>query len=833
VLPRCRKGHTACALLVASLMLVLDPEVGHAFKPSTHVWVAQTVLNDVIPDGRVTIGRGEYVVAPDVVAALREHADAYRMGNIGPDAFPDLVVGQMTVHPGIENGWQTDDWLRHLVSQAGGRSREMAFALGYVGHAAADVFAHSYVNRYAGDVFLLTDGEIDVEARHIFLESYIELHNPPLVGPDGRALGPPHTLLGTPTKFVREQLIFSADASREYRRIPTVTPHLLAMREVHSVLRKLEGELDAVTSSALNLQIEFENRAIDLGRSVDDLTNEVAQARRAVEAASIAVQQHQRLIDAQRAIIADADRQIAQLVRLLNDATSKVSDARNLITNIANRLVELNIRLLQSPQYVEQKVCHNKWIFVFLGLPYVVTICETIKVLNPVWQDLTNQLGELQKQQNALLARVAEEGARRTATLGLLTAAQTARVAAELELVRLELISSASDHAVEVLRIARERLVNLERARAGLLDQAESLKHEIDKYRRLTQVDLAALRLFVRNWREDVENAADAYVQMSDAVMRDLLQGRSGAEPMREWLRCWGVVFMAVPQELPQAVCAVGRGTAEIAAFRRDLRRAAGVAGWLLDPVGKIEDIVGPMLSEALTRAGTELSGALLGEHAQLLVGFALTGMDAARLNGIFSRDESGKQLLLIPDIAARVDREMGLAGGKHFDPQRFAPVYNSVILAKLTLLGPDELNRLAVEHGAPSPYRYGSVLYSDAHPFNVLFGMVRSIDGDHQWQEHAPAYPRRVAAADPAQRARQYGHGFAAGRGGMRFWEDDRVRSRVFNQIFIGPLSPAIDTPRDLGLTEVIPSDYEFVRPTQRHPFPPTRRRSLLSRIF
>jgi hypothetical protein len=49
---------------------------------------------------------------------------------------------------------------------------ERAFALGHLVHAAAYVFAHTYVNRYAGDVFDIQTNE-GAARRHVRVESFI------------------------------------------------------------------------------------------------------------------------------------------------------------------------------------------------------------------------------------------------------------------------------------------------------------------------------------------------------------------------------------------------------------------------------------------------------------------------------------------------------------------------------------------------------------------------------------------------------------------------------------------------------------------------------------
>ena len=236
---------------VAAGLLLLDPGVANAFKPKTHLWVAQQVLNDVLPDGKVSIGVGEYRVDPALVAALRAYPDEYRMGHIGPDAFPDVVVGQMTAHPGLaedNGGWPTDRWLEWMVTAAGDDPRNRAFAYGYLGHASGDTFAHSYVNWYSGGVFALFDSEPYVEIRHSALESYIEHHTPPLRNTAGVVIGWADSL-ATPTKFVRDNLILSDSVVEQYRNVGVVGAHLVRMFELYEALGGLERELVASLST--------------------------------------------------------------------------------------------------------------------------------------------------------------------------------------------------------------------------------------------------------------------------------------------------------------------------------------------------------------------------------------------------------------------------------------------------------------------------------------------------------------------------------------------------------------------------------------------------------
>ena len=53
---RVRYGwNFGAAAALCAVMLLCSPATGLAFKSETHVYISQQILNDVIPDGKVTI----------------------------------------------------------------------------------------------------------------------------------------------------------------------------------------------------------------------------------------------------------------------------------------------------------------------------------------------------------------------------------------------------------------------------------------------------------------------------------------------------------------------------------------------------------------------------------------------------------------------------------------------------------------------------------------------------------------------------------------------------------------------------------------------------------
>lgn len=178
------RRSVACVSLAVAALATSVPTAG-AFKPFTHAQTGDAVLLDVGEDGAVTIAGKSYPVRQEVVDALVDWPDFYNAGVIGPDGFPDLTFGQSVIHPE-----DTGLWLRHIFDRAWAaqdddsyspehRSQILAFAYGYLMHAAGDTWAHTLVNDFAEGTFpgvgeILTDTDkAAIALRHIIVEGYI------------------------------------------------------------------------------------------------------------------------------------------------------------------------------------------------------------------------------------------------------------------------------------------------------------------------------------------------------------------------------------------------------------------------------------------------------------------------------------------------------------------------------------------------------------------------------------------------------------------------------------------------------------------------------------
>jgi hypothetical protein len=178
--------------IILSLSLVWHPTAAFAWKPTTHVYLGKQALDDALDDGKVTIPRvdysngqitgevGTYQVDPTILAALRSNAAQYRAGILGPDAYPDILTGQQVIHPAasetkIPGG--PDAWLSYLWTRANTANTPAirAFTVGYLTHAAGDMFGHTFVNNFSGGSFAITPPAGPANAvKHIVVEGYTD-----------------------------------------------------------------------------------------------------------------------------------------------------------------------------------------------------------------------------------------------------------------------------------------------------------------------------------------------------------------------------------------------------------------------------------------------------------------------------------------------------------------------------------------------------------------------------------------------------------------------------------------------------------------------------------
>lgn len=180
----------------AALLAAFFSAEARAWKPTMHVHLAEEARLDAL-DGFVSIDvdalyrAGDpgpapprtYAVDPSIRQALADHAQQFRAGVLGPDAYPDILTGQAVIHANDENPGQhtrgSDAWLDLLWNEAqsdlaGGDDRPLAFVLGILAHAAGDMYAHTFVNHYADGPFEIGENAVT----HTVVEGYVGTRSP-------------------------------------------------------------------------------------------------------------------------------------------------------------------------------------------------------------------------------------------------------------------------------------------------------------------------------------------------------------------------------------------------------------------------------------------------------------------------------------------------------------------------------------------------------------------------------------------------------------------------------------------------------------------------------
>lgn len=215
-----------------------------AFKLKTHLIIANRSMAAITgPAASATIDVPGFeairVYNPEVVEAVRQYPQYYRAGTLGPDAYPDLIGGQLWVHVNkgnekveecpppdncVPNGvafedrqfdhWRSIDNGMYLLKRAFHvhpspanaeqrrlRYQALAFAYGYLTHMIGDAFAHGYVNEWARAVFNYRDGNRGAlygppteELQHMAVEGYIDAHMPAVSDAD--------LAISTPVEFL-------------------------------------------------------------------------------------------------------------------------------------------------------------------------------------------------------------------------------------------------------------------------------------------------------------------------------------------------------------------------------------------------------------------------------------------------------------------------------------------------------------------------------------------------------------------------------------------------------------------------------------------------------
>lgn len=69
-------------------------------KSKTHIFMANMIIREIKETNGITIpGFGTYQVPKDMKTAILSKPSAFRAGAVGPDFYPDMIIGQSIIHP--------------------------------------------------------------------------------------------------------------------------------------------------------------------------------------------------------------------------------------------------------------------------------------------------------------------------------------------------------------------------------------------------------------------------------------------------------------------------------------------------------------------------------------------------------------------------------------------------------------------------------------------------------------------------------------------------------------------------------------------------------------
>lgn len=820
-----------------------------AWSLRTHLWVAQQVIDDVIDDCHVQIPVAggsvrKYSVPSTVCNALRNHPHAYRAGALGPDTYPDLVVGQMTTHPGVSGGWQTDDWLRHVLNEAAA-PEDIAFAYGFVTHAASDMFAHSYINHYAGDIFVLSDGETAVELRHFSLEKYIESRTPTLVH-QGALLPLNKFTIAPPSTFASETLIFKEAVARQYW-AARFGVHLSALHVARGTVREASKDSQVIVDGVLKIVSEYYKlklgaevnlgtaklglaAAKEIAKGAQDLLDQANKAlalkAEAYEKILGIIETYPGLINGLTASLEVQAKLLQQLGESISFLESEVTKANSAWSDANRRLQDLVVGggcdLVQGACHNEvSKICDLPGACPGLGAVCCVTNLVCDQVVPKVCTDLRNEVKGLLSQLDAAKNSLSAEIAKRTKALADEAAFQTekakkeldlataraARAGAELDLAvarkQVETAQAALNEAKKAIVIAEEVLAKAEEALNAVKHIIGQLEDWLKKYNLVTQ--------YFQHWLAGLNQAGTDYIDAgTESSLRIINASGNALEPYQKWLQCSLMKVLGVPYEVPFAYCEVVDKFEE---FQRRVDEAIAdlpeLLQWVVDPVGKMNKIVmekvKPEIWKAVELSADFVLGPPTGRFIHMLAQPELATRESLNRNYSSSVVAPGKALLHFDSVADLVDKDIALSASGQFALEAFPAMRDSIVLSKLALLAPDQLNLLYEDLVTPPrrATRYGWELYSNyAGNFSLLLNAVRSIDGNHQWQPYGLPYPRASGGAQPSDSAsRQYGRHFIDDpEGGFRLFSEPTAREDVFLRIFAGPVEGEIRNAPQLG---------------------------------
>lgn len=253
-------------LLVAVMCFAMLPVQAFAWGKMTHVYTANEIIQSGLYRSSVQYEDRYYdfTIPEEFSDAINSYPDAFRAGALGPDVYPDILTGQMYIHPadpGIDSGmWVT--YLCDAVNKMGkdteSRKIALSFTLGCILHYCGDLFGHDFVNTFSGGAFpsVASTEMLDIKSErlnnvlsHMSVESYMdELIYPSYSASNGK--------IDAPNFFIQNTMVFNgspaAGLATPYRYYPELRLQDIDTGDIWLISDILDNILDGLYDNGTN-----------------------------------------------------------------------------------------------------------------------------------------------------------------------------------------------------------------------------------------------------------------------------------------------------------------------------------------------------------------------------------------------------------------------------------------------------------------------------------------------------------------------------------------------------------------------------------------------------
>lgn len=227
-----------------------------------------------------------YAIPEEFRDAILSYPNAFRAGSMGPDFYPDLVTGQMYIHPyNEETGTGSGAWIELLCDAVNSmpkdsedRKEAMAFTLGFILHYCGDMFGHDFINAFAGGSFPsifdalgnawsnADEKQLNYILSHMAEESYMDglvymdfYQNSTFTGTNANQSANGYLTIEAPVEFVANTLIYNGGpnggAAKIYDNYGGVCPqykYLVDLRtHIYNVANEMRTSINPVYATAV------------------------------------------------------------------------------------------------------------------------------------------------------------------------------------------------------------------------------------------------------------------------------------------------------------------------------------------------------------------------------------------------------------------------------------------------------------------------------------------------------------------------------------------------------------------------------------------------------